>query len=270
MNVGSQGTLSVEVEAGVRLAVTISGASHKPPIVFSNSLATSWGIWDEAERLLAPHARLIRYDARGHGLSDTPETGYSIEKLGRDVLEILDSIGVRRAVICGISLGGLTAMWLGINAPDRVSGLILANTAPNFPPQTMWQDRAATARSSGLAPLVQQSLVRWVTDSYRRVNESRVRELATMISNTRPVGYAGCCDVLATTDILSELWRITCSVRVIAGRHDLSTPVARAEEIVRSITHADLVTLEAAHISCVEAPNSFAEAVCEFLGRSEA
>ena len=265
MNVAIRDMHSVEVEADVRLAVSVSGALDKPVIVFSNSLAASYGMWDEVADRLAAHSCLVRYDTRGHGRSDAPENGYSVEAFSKDVLAILDALKIQKAVVCGVSLGGLTAMWLGIHAPDRVSGLILANTAANFPPETMWRDRAATARSSGVSAFVQPSLERWVTAKYRETYGARVAELAAMIGTTSPAGYAGCCEVLASANVLPDLSRISCPVRAIAGQHDPSTPPSRAEEIVAAISQADLVTLDAAHISCVEAPDAFAEAVRDFL-----
>ena len=255
----------IEVEPGIRLAVSTSGTLDRPTIVLSNSLATSYGMWDEVVDLLAPHARLVRYDTRGHGRSDAPQAGYTIERLGQDVLAILDALEISDAVICGLSLGGITAMWLGIHAPDRVSGLVLANTAANFPPETMWRDRAVTARTSGVGSFVQPSLERWVTPGYRDTHKTRVAELAAMIVATSPEGYAGCCEVLANTNLLPDLSRIQCRVRVIAGKQDPSTPPARAEEITEAVAQSDLVTLDAAHISAVEAPESFAAAVSAFL-----
>lgn len=265
MNVAVREIQHIEVESGIRLAVSVSGAPGKPAIVFSNSLAASFGMWDEVAERLAPHAHLVRYDARGHGQSDAPEHGYTIERLGGDVLAILDALKIQRAVICGVSLGGLTAMWLGIHAPDRVNGLIPANTAANFPPETMWRDRAATARSSGVASFVQPSLERWVTSGFREKNVARVSELASMIAGTSPAGYAGCCEVLATTNVLPFLPQIAVPARVVAGRYDPSTPPARSEEIASNIPGADLVTLDAAHISAVEAPGEFAATVRDFL-----
>jgi 3-oxoadipate enol-lactonase len=247
----------IAVEGGIKLAVSQSGAMDKPAIVFSNSLATSFGMWDEVVEALAPHARLVRYDTRGHGQSQAPDSGYTIDTLGNDVIAILDALDIPKAVICGVSLGGLTAMWLGIHAPARVSGLVLANTAASFPPETMWRDRAATARQSGVGAFVAPSLDRWLTAAYREAHQARTAELGAMITGTAPAGYAGCCEVLATTNLLSDLPRISCPVSVIAGQHDASTSPARAEEIAAAIPQADVAVLEAAHISCVEQPAKF-------------
>ncbi|HEY8338102.1 MAG TPA: 3-oxoadipate enol-lactonase [Tardiphaga sp.] len=255
----------IDVGDGVRLAASVSGAQGKPAIVFSNSLATSNEMWTEVADLLAPHARIVRYDTRGHGQSDAPESGYTIDRLGQDVVAILDALAIPRALLCGVSLGGLTAMWLGIHAADRVSGLVLANTAANFPPETMWRDRAATARSSGLASFVQPSLERWVTQRYRDEHETRVAALAAMITATSAAGYAGCCEVLASTDLLADLPRIACPVRIIAGSQDRSTPPERSEQMRAAIAGADLVMLDAAHISAVEDPQAFANAIREFI-----
>lgn len=269
MNIAVRDVQHIEVEPGVRLAVRVSGAADRPAVVLSNSLAADIGMYDEVAERLAADARLIRYDTRGHGQSDAPESGYSIERLGRDVIAILDALKIERAVVCGTSLGGLTAMWLGIHGADRVSGLIPANTAANFPPETMWRERAATVRANGVASLVQGSLERWVTPGYRAKHPARVAQLAQMIETTSPAGYAGCCDVLAETNLLPELSKITCPVRVIAGLHDPSTPPSRAEEIVSAIKGAEVVALDAAHISAVEAPDAFAAAIRGFLSLVE-
>jgi 3-oxoadipate enol-lactonase len=263
----SGGKRLVEVEFGIGLTVNVSGNPDKPAIVFCNSLAASMSMWDEVAELLAPHARLVRYDTRGHGASSAPEGGYTIERLGLDLLGVLDDLSIQRAVICGVSLGGLTAMWLGVHAPDRVRGLILANTAASFPPEAMWCERAAIARQSGTASFVQPSLDRWVSADYRRAHESRVAELAAMILETSPAGYAGCCEVLATAALLPDLARISCPVCVIAGIYDPSTPPERGREIAAAIPRADFVMLSAAHISCVEAPAAFAQSVSEFLSQ---
>jgi 3-oxoadipate enol-lactonase len=207
----------IEVAPGIRLTVSTSGTLDKPTIVLSNSLATSYGMWDEVVDLLASHARLVRYDMRGHGRSDAPQNACSIERLGQDVLAILDALEISHTVICGVSLGAVTAMWLVIPAPDRVSGLVLANTAANFPPERC----GVTALSPRAYPAsVLLCSHRWIAGSrprYRNTQEARVAELAAMIMATSPEGYAGCCEILANTNLLPDLPQIKCRVRLIAG-----------------------------------------------------
>jgi 3-oxoadipate enol-lactonase len=258
----------IEVEPGVSLAVDIAPPSAKPVVMLSNSIGAGLGMWDEFVERMSDQARIIRYDARGHGSSDVPAGPYTIERLGRDVLAILDTLDVQRAIFCGLSLGGLTGMWLGAAHAERLAGLVLANTAANFPPATMWQERAAAVRVSGMGPLVGATLDRWFTKPFQERSPDRVADIGKMFAATPAEGYAGCCAVLADADLKPRLRNITTPVRVICGKHDPSTPPARGEELVASLPKADMVTLDAAHISAVEAPDAFAEAVRQFMSRA--
>ena len=258
----------IEVEPGVRLAVDAMPASSKPVLMLSNSIGASMTMWDEFVERMSDSVRIIRYDTRGHGLSDVPAGPYTIERLGQDAVAILDALDIRRTIFCGLSLGGLTGMWLGAARSERLAGLILANTAANFPPATMWQERAAAVRANGMESLVGATLDRWFTKSFQTRHPDRLAELGQMIGATPAEGYAGCCEVLAVADLKPRLAEITRPVRVICGQHDPSTPPARGEEIVASIASADMVVLDAAHISAVEAPDAFSEAVNQFLSRA--
>ena len=258
----------IEVEPGVHLAVEVLAAADKPVVMLSNSIAASMGMWDEVVDRLANQVRFVRYDTRGHGKSDVPAGPYTIERLGLDAIAILDALNIRQAVFCGLSLGGLTGMWLGANRSERLSGLVLANTAPNFPPASMWQDRAAAVRSNGMSSLVAATLDRWFTKAFRERAPQRIAQMAEMIGAIPAEGYAGCCDVLAIADLKPHLSDISCPVQVICGAHDPSTPPARAEEIVAGIKGAEMVTLDAAHISAVEAPDAFAHELVKFTSRA--
>ncbi|MBB6309070.1 3-oxoadipate enol-lactonase [Xanthobacter tagetidis] len=261
----------VEVEPGVRLAVSApddAGSAGAPTVVFSNSLAADMGMWDEVAALVSPHARLVRYDTRGHGRSDAPDGPYSLAVLAADLAAVMDALDIRCAVICGLSLGGFTGMRLAIDAPERVAGLVLANTAASFPPAAMWHDRARAARADGLAPLVAPTLERWFTPQFRSARPERVAQIGATIGAVSGEGYASCCEVLAAEDILAELGGIACPTRVLVGRHDPSTPPARGEEIAAAIPGADLVALDGAHLSAVEAGAAFADAVLGLLRRA--
>ena len=79
------------------------------------------------------HFRLVRYDRRGHGKSGAPKGPYTMERLGRDVLAVLDGLGIKKINWCGLSMGGMVGQWLGANAPDRVERMVLSNTSSFFP-----------------------------------------------------------------------------------------------------------------------------------------
>ncbi|ARQ02660.1 hypothetical protein CAK95_28830 [Pseudorhodoplanes sinuspersici] len=142
----------IEVEPGVHLAVEVPQPSSKPVVMFSNSIGASMAMWDEVVSRISNQVRVLRYDTRGHGQSDVPAGPYTIEQLGNDALAILDALNIQRVVFCGLSLGGLMGLWIGANGGPRVAGLVLANTAPNFPPPSLWRERAATVRANGMAP----------------------------------------------------------------------------------------------------------------------
>ena len=257
----------VAVDPGVALSVAVTGAKGDPCLMLSNSLGASWGMWDELVQRLKPSLRIVRYDTRGHGRSDAPAGPLTLEKLGRDVLAIMDNLRIERAVFCGLSLGGLTGMWLGANAPARFDGLVLANTAANFPPPDLWKGRADAVRVSGMAPLVGPTLDRWFTKAFRQTSPERVAEIGQMLLSTSVGGYAACCEMLAEADVTPQLGRISCPVRVIAGEHDPSTPPSRGAEITSAIARADMITLDAAHLSSVEAADAFAVSVRDFVGK---
>lgn len=255
---------------GVSLAVDAAPANGKPTIILSNSIGANLGMWDEFVARCSDDFRIVRYDTRGHGNSQIADEAITIETLGNDVLRIMDVLEVKRATFCGLSLGGLTAQWLGVNHAARFDGIALANTAANFPPATMWHDRAKAVRDGGMAPLVSATIERWFTKRFQEANPKRIAEVAAMISGTSAIGYARCCEVLAATDMLPSLNALALPTRIICGDKDPSTTIARGEELAKAIPDASMATLDAAHISAIEAADAFAASVKEFcsgLGR---
>jgi 3-oxoadipate enol-lactonase len=257
----------IEVQRGLRLWVEATPPSPGPTLVLSNSIGSHCGMWDEVVAHLSDQVRVIRYDTRGQGRSDLGTGALTIEQLGRDVIGIMDALDVAHAVFCGLSLGGLTGQWLGAAAPDRIKGLILANTAPSFPPPELWLERARTVRDRGMLDLVGPTIDRWLTQAYRVRRDDRTAEIAQMIADTPAEGYARCCELLAVTNLAPVLPGIQIPVRVICGLHDPSTTPARSAEIVALVPDADLLTLDAAHISAIEASDAFAQATIQFIKR---
>lgn len=249
----------IQVESGVELNVVEDGAGDGMPMLFSNSLATDLHMWDEVIARLPEQGRYIRYDTRGHGASDVPGDGYSLERLGRDALALLDALEIEKVDFVGLSLGGLTGMWLAVYAPDRIGHLVLANTAASFPPPDMWEARARGAIEGGMEQFVEPTLERWFTPQFRQEQSARVAQIAAIVAATTAPGYAGCCHVLAEADILADLPRIAAPTLVIAGAKDPSTPLERAQELTSAIPNANQAVLDAAHLSSVEQPSAFAE-----------
>ena len=255
----------ITVDDGVGIHVEASGDPEKPALIFSNSLGTRLEMWDPQATALAEDFHIIRYDSRGHGRSDAPAEPYTIERLGRDAVAVLDALGVRTAHWCGLSLGGMVGMWVASNAADRFDRVVLANTAAHLPAAEMWNDRARLVLEQGMEPLVEPTMGRWFTEDFRRREPEKIARFADMIRANNPLGYAGCCRAIGAMDQRETVRQIDLPTLVIAGAQDPSTPPAMAEAIRASIRGAEMVTLDAAHLSNAEVSDGFTVELRQFL-----
>ena len=251
--------------ASVRLHYQISGAPQGEALVLMNSLGSSLRMWDKLLPRLEAQRRVIRCDTRGHGNSSAPPGPYSVARLGEDLLTLLDRLAVDRADFCGVSLGGLNAMWIGIHAPRRVRRLILANTAARVGSAEQWEQRMAAVRASGMAALADASLDRWFTATYRHRHPDEIQFIREMIAATPPEGYIGCCAALRDADLRPQMGSIQAPCLVIAATHDAATPPAEGQALCAAIRNSTYVELNAAHISPWEAHEEFGRAALEFL-----
>ena len=214
--------------------------------------------------------RVLRYDMRGHGESSVAPKPFTIEQLGCDVLGLLDEVEADRASVCGLSLGGLVALWLGIHAPERVNRLIFANTAARIGSRELWEQRIATVRNSGMSQLAAATLERWFTPGYRATHPEEMEQIGEMITATRPEGYAACCAVLRDTDLRSEVGMVEAASLVISGTHDPATPPGDGRALHAGIPNSSYVELDASHLSAWERADEFAGAVLQHLAAGEA
>lgn len=242
-----------------------------PALLFLNSLGTSLEMWDDQIGPLQEHFEILRYDVRGHGKSSVGGSReLTIEQLARDALAVLDSCGIARAHLCGLSLGGMTSMYIAKHWPDRVLKVALCNTSPHMPPRENWESRIATARAQGMAPLTETVLNRWFTPQFRETEPERVDRVRHMLLSTNPDGYAACCAAIRDMDQREDIKDITATTLVIGGAQDPATPPDQAELIAGSIPGAQLKLLDAAHLSNIERAKEFTAALKEFLGTSDA
>jgi 3-oxoadipate enol-lactonase len=231
----------------------LDGPDRAPVLVLSNSLGTALEMWDEHMPALADHYRVLRYDQRGHGQTPAPPGPYTIAELGRDVLELLDRLGLKRACFCGTSLGGMTGLWLAINAPERIDRLALCCTSAHLPPRETWSDRAAAVRARGMESVADAALERWFTPGFTRRRPETVDQIRTALLETVAEGYAGCCEAIASHDVRAELASIRAPTLVLAAEDDPATPPEHGRLIADAVDGARLVVLEQArHLAVVE------------------
>lgn len=249
-----------------RLFYRLEGDDGRPVLILSHSIGTDHSMWAPQAADLLPHFQLLRYDTRGHGASDAPQGEYSIERLGRDVLELADALGIAKFAFCGLSLGGAIGQWIALNAPERVTHLVLANTSAQFGPRSNWEARMQSVSSGGMAAIVDMAMGRFFSPETLAQRDPHAMSVRRVLLATDAVGYAGCCAALRDTDHTQLLHKIQAATLVIVGDKDVSTPWAGHGEILASrIPGAQSVALPAAHLSNLERPRSFSAALLNFL-----
>jgi 3-oxoadipate enol-lactonase len=250
----------VTTDDGCRLHV-VPGSSGKVPIILSNSLGTDVGLWEMQTGPLSAHYSVWRYDTRGHGQSDAPDGDYSIDRLGADLTAVIDATGNKQADLCGISIGGMTALWVAVHAPERVRRLILANTAARIGDRELWNERIRIARTAGMTPLADASMSRWFTERYRSRAPEVVARMHATLAATSVGGYTGCCAALRDADLRSQASRVAAPTLIITGTHDIATPPQAGQWLAGQISGATVIQLDAAHLSNVECAGEFNRAV---------
>lgn len=250
---------------GCRIAWQLEGPENAPFLVLSNSLGTAMSMWDAQVPAFSSQFRVLRYDTRGHGASDAPSGDYGLDRLGRDVLELLDSHGIEKAHFCGLSLGGMTAQWLGVFAPDRIHSLVIANSSAFMGPPESWQKRMEQVRLNGMGAIVDAVLDRWFTPEFAAPLFVSYLACKSQFLATDPGGYAGCCAAIRDMDLRPIVHLIKTPTLIIGGLVDLATPIENSQFLHDRIENGGFVTINARHLSNVEQPEQFTEAVLNFL-----
>ena len=241
------------------------GDANKPAVIFSNSLGTNYGMWQQQFNHFKNDYLVICYDTRGHGASTAPQGPYSIEQLGQDVIHLLDHLNINKATFCGISMGGLTGQWLAIHQPERFNHVIVCNTAAKIGQEQAWLDRATLVREQGLSPIAATAASRWFTNPFIQSQATIVETLSNDLAASSAEGYANCCEALAKADLREQLKDITVPVLIVAGIQDPVTTVTDGQFMLDRIPNAQMFEINASHISNIECPNEFNQAVQRFI-----
>lgn len=253
----------------IRVHYEATGVPGAPVIVFANSLGSTLAMWEPQVEALARRFRVIRFDLRGHGGSPAPPGPYTIEELGGDLIALLDDLGVDRAHLCGLSLGGMIAMWVAANAPERVDRLVVCASSAQLGPPGAWAARATTVLADGMEAVADVVVGRWFTPGFAARCPEVVARMRDMILSGSPVGYAGCCRALETMDLTGDLSAIVAPTLVLVGDEDPATPLAHSERIVAATPDAQLeVVLDAAHLVNVEQADVVNALILEHLDQA--
>ncbi|HEY1325754.1 MAG TPA: 3-oxoadipate enol-lactonase [Casimicrobiaceae bacterium] len=247
------------------LHYAVDGPSGAPVLVLSHGLGLALGMWDAQVPVLAARFRVLRYDTRGHGRSSIPRGEASIDDLGRDVVALLDHLRIDRAHFCGLSLGGMTGMWLGIHAPARLASLVLANTAPRVGTRAMWDTRIETVNARGMAAISDAAIARWFRPDFIAHLPVIVAQLKAMFERTTQEGYVSCCAANRDADLREGVSHIRVPTLVIGGRDDLATTPTQGQWTAQRIAGARYVELPTAHLSNVEMPDAFSTLVADHV-----
>jgi 3-oxoadipate enol-lactonase len=251
---------------GITINYQIDGPDNAPCLVFSNSLATTLAMWDEQAAALRDSYRVLRYDQRGHGLTDAPAGRYAYDTLLADALGLLDALSIKTAHFAGLSMGGATALGLAERHPDRFDRIIVCDSPCQSTPQSsqQWEERIAIAQKQGIEPLVEPTVSRWVPQDILAKNPPHVDKIRTMIRGTPVNGFIGCAAALGDHDYASAVGSVKRPVLFLVGEKDAPAPAMR--KLNEKLPGSRYVEIPGAgHISNMDRPGEFTKAIRDFL-----
>jgi 3-oxoadipate enol-lactonase len=253
---------------GIELNYTVTGEGRA--LALAHSLGMDGTLWDAQVRHFGGQYRVLTYDARGHGASDKPPGPYSVERFGEDFYGVLRAAGIERAVVVGLSMGGMAAQALAAAHPEAVEALVLADTTCWYGENATreWEPRAVAAEENGLASLVDFQLTRWFADR-TRAEQQDVCDHATRVFLANDIAaYAASCRALGAMDLREKTASIRCPTLILVGEEDYATPPAMAEDLHQRIPGSEMVVLPGVrHLSTVEAPEVVDAHIERLLGR---
>jgi 3-oxoadipate enol-lactonase len=248
-----------------RIHYALSGPATSPVLMLSNSLGTNFSMWDPQLTDFEKHFCVLRYDTRGHGRSAVTPGPYSFEQLGGDVVALLDALKIESVCFCGLSMGGMTAMWLGLHAASQVRKLIICSASAKFGTAELWEKRMASVRQRGMKGIAMQVVERWYTPEFRASAPETTQATLQMLEATSAEGYLACCGALRDADFRETIHAIRTPTLILTGAKDPAAPPADGKYLSSTIPSARYAELDAAHISNVEVPSEFTREVMSFL-----
>lgn len=253
---------------GIQMNYEVSGKKNAPVVTLSHSLGCSLAMWDRQLGALEPHFKVLRYDIRGHGGTETRPRPYNPELLAKDAVALLDALGIDKVHWVGVSMGGMIGQAMGLYHPDRLKCLVLCDTTGALPPeaQILWRERIAAVHEKGIESQLESTLERYFTPSFIKANPPILRAIRKQFLATPVEGYLGCVDAIRSLNYLDRLSEIKIPTLIMVGEEDPGTPVSASEAMHERISSSKLVIIPSArHIPNVEQPEVFNTNLMTFL-----
>jgi len=243
-----------------------AGRPDAPALIFVNSLGTDCRLWDELAQMLGHDWRIVLYDKRGHGLTEVTPGPYDIATLADDLLALADHLHLARFTVVGLSIGGLIAQQVALRAPERLSALVLADTAAQIGTADGWNERISMVRQGGLVAIADAVMQRWFTPPFHAAHPDELSGWRAMLCSTPVEGYAATCAALRAADLTAQISAITVPTLVVAGDADQSTPPALVQATASRIPGARFEQIPACgHIPPAEQPALLAAMISRHL-----
>ena len=233
-------------------------------LVFANSLGTDLRIWDKVIQSLSPDQPILTYDKSGHGLSEGGSL--TVSDFASDLAALMDKLGLRDAMICGVSMGGMIAQTLAATRPDLVGCLVLCNTSHRIGTPESWAERIAMLDAASLEDMADGILERWFSKAFRNTQPDLVSGYRMMLTRTPKDGYRSVCAAIRDADLTSTTSRLTCPTLCVAGSDDQATPPQSVKAMSDVISGAGYICLDdVGHLPCIEVPDRLAAILGERL-----
>ncbi|GHF28523.1 3-oxoadipate enol-lactonase [Deinococcus metalli] len=255
---------------GVSLHVRYRPRPGARTVLFLNALGSDGRIWDGVAAELGGTCGTIQYDQRGQGLSDAPPGEYTLRDHTADLIGLLDALGVERAVLAGVSVGGLIAQDVAAAHPERVAGLVLCGTGARIGTPDAWQQRIEAVRAGRLADLAPGIVGRWFTPAFFVGRPAEARGYVNMLARTSPQGYVGTCAALRDADLREQTAALSVPAVVLCGEADESTPPDLNRDLATRLGTDLHVIPDAAHLTGVERPRVVIDHIRAFLASLDA
>lgn len=238
---------------GIRTHYLLDGAADAPWLTFVTGIANDVTMWDGQVKALAGRFRILRYDLRGQGMSESSPPPYAIASLGADLVALWDALGVQRTHVVALGLGSCVAMRVAIDHPARVDRLAPTCCRAKMTPQFagMWHKLVEAVSRDGVESIVEHTAQRWFSDAFKAANPEVLDRVRAMIRRTSRDGYLGCVSAFLGLDLEAELPRIQSPTLFLGGAEDrIGGPRDVMEAMAAKVPGARYVAVpEAAHIA---------------------